>query len=228
MNRVLILYRHSICLLAAVALSMGAQQPTGPGTGARERPFTMRGTVDPLNSALHERVAAAGGHLAEVSDADPEDLAEDLPSLMTRSDEVLLVHTVTCFGGVSSAGDSVHSYYDVQVLRSWKGPHKTGDMVRVSVPAGGFLFRDGLRAEKRVNGFSVLRDGGRYVLFLHSSQEGVQGVPGFSLVGGGVQGAFMLRDEKVMPVYQQGVLAKAYSRRDVSAFLAEVDALNSK
>jgi hypothetical protein len=101
-------------------------------------------------------------------------------------------------------------------------------MVRVSVPAGGFLFRDGLRAEKRVNGFSVLRDGGRYVLFLHSSQEGVQGVPGFSLVGGGVQGAFMLRDEKVMPVYQQGVLAKAYSRRDVSAFLAEVDALNSK
>lgn len=97
--------------------------------------------------------------------------------------------------------------------------------MRVSVLAGGLLFPDGAQATMRVNGFSRLRDGGRYILFLHSSPEEGQKTPNFSLVGGGVQGAFLLSDEKVLPVYQKGALAKAYDKRDVPTFLAELDAL---
>jgi hypothetical protein len=166
-----------------------------------------------------------GGKLIEARDADSADLAGDLPSLAMRSDEVLLVHSLITYGGVSATGDSVQTQYDVQVLRSWKGTHKAGDVVRVSVLAGGLLFPDGTQAAMRVNGFSRLRDGGRYVLFLHSAPEEGQSTPNFLLVGGGVQGAFLLNDEKVLPVYQKGDLAKAYDKQDVPKFLAELDAL---
>ena len=46
-----------------------------------------------------------------------------------------------------------------------------------------------------------------------------------TLVGSGVQGAFLLDNEKVMPVYGLGALSKAYSKYDVSAFLAELNGL---
>jgi hypothetical protein len=178
-----------------------------------------------LGSALHQRAMASGGKLSEAKDADSADLAGDLPSLAARSDEVLLVHSLTAYGGVSTSGDGVQTQYDVQILRSWKGTHKAGDVVRVSVSAGGLLFPDGVQAGMRVNGFSRLRDGGRYILFLHSSTAGGQSSPTFTLVGSGVQGAFLLDNEKVMPVYGLGALSKAYSKYDVSAFLAELNGL---
>jgi hypothetical protein len=41
------------------------------------------------------------------------------------------------------------------------------------VPAGGLLFADGSQAVKRVKGFLGIRDGVRYILFLHTSSERV-------------------------------------------------------
>ena len=61
----------------------------------------------------------------------------DLSILMQKSDEVILAginlrHTVV----FSPSGQSAVSYFDVKVLRSWKGPHSVGDTVTFGVPAG--------------------------------------------------------------------------------------------
>jgi hypothetical protein len=177
-----------------------------------------------LDSALHQHAVAAGGKLVVARDANPSDLAQDLPSLVTRSDEVVLVHLLTSYGGISPDGNNVQSHYDVQVLQSWKGPHVAGDVLTVSVPAGGLLFPDGAQAETRVNSFLPLRSGGRYLLFLHASSSNATAAPGLWLVGDGVQGAFLLHEEKVHPAYARGALWKSYGDHNLAAFLAELDA----
>jgi hypothetical protein len=181
-----------------------------------------------LDSALHQRVVAAGGKLEEVRDAKVAELAGDLPSLMERSHDVLLVDILTAYGGLAPSGNSVLTHYDAQVLQSWKGAHRAGDVVTVWVPAGGFAFPDGTQAGRRVRSFSGIRSGGRYVVFLHSSSHSVnQNVPGPWLVGDGVQGAFLFEEEKVHPVYTQGALWQTYNGRTVSGFLENLGAPNA-
>jgi hypothetical protein len=58
---------------------------------------------------------------------------------------------------------------------------------------------------------------------LRTTQE--KSGPGFWLVGDGVQGAFLLDEEKVRPAYMQGALWREYSGSGVSGFLANLDAL---
>jgi hypothetical protein len=216
------------CIVIALVVTPLNSQVQTPGHRSAIQSNPKEGRQKQLGSILHQRSQAAGGKLQEVLDADSADLAEDLPSLVTRSDEVLLVHIVITYGGVSTSGDSVQTQYDVQVLRSFKGVHTAGDTVRISVPLGGLLFSDGIQASKTVNSFLGLKNGGRYVLFLCSkcspSEDG-QSIPTFGLVGGGVQGAFMLDNEKVIPVYGLGALSKAYDKHEVSAFLAELSGL---
>jgi hypothetical protein len=213
-------------LIAIVSFSLNAQQSGVASSGPRGGPLATAtaGEQNLLSTPLHERAAAAGGKLRETRDTNIADLASDLPSLITRSDEVLLVHLLTSYGGLSAAGDKVQSHYDVQVLRSWKGPHSAGDVVTFFVPAGGFVFHDGTKAERSVRGFAPMLNGGRYVLFLRSSTAAGQSAPSLWLAGDGVQGALLLAEEKVRPVYEKGSLWQNYHGRAVSALLTELDA----
>jgi hypothetical protein len=214
-----------------VSLSMQAQQPQAAQSAPRGGPLSSApaGRQALLECSLHQRAVAAGGKLVVVRDANPSDLAQDLPSLVTRSDEVVLVHLLTSYGGLSADGNNVQSHYDVQVIQSWKGSHVAGDVLTVSVPAGGLLFPDGVRAEIRVNSFLPLRSGGRYLLFLHaSSTDATAAAPGVWLVGDGVQGVFLLHEQKVHPAFAQGALWKAYGGHDVAAFLADLDAATAR
>jgi hypothetical protein len=209
-----------------VSLSTQAQQSQAAQSAPRGGPLSSASASRQalLDSSLHQHAIAAGGKLVVARDANPSDLAQDLTSLVTRSDDVVLVHLLTSYGGLSADGSNVQSHYDVQVLQSWKGSHVAGDVLTVSVPAGGLLFPDGARAETRVNSFLPLRSGGRYLMFLHaSSSNATPATPGLWLVGGGVQGAFLLHEQKVHPAYAQGALWKAYGGHDIAAFLAELD-----
>jgi hypothetical protein len=225
MGRRSVVIRLVSIFIAIAGLSEAQQSGVAPN-GPRGGPLATATVASQnfLDTPLHQRAVAAGGKLTETHEANVADLAADLPSLTARSDEVLLVHLLTSHGGVSAAGDRVQSHYDVQVLRSWKGPHIAGDVITFFVPAGGFLFHDGIQAERSVRSFSALFDGGRYVLFLRSSAVAGQSDPSLWLVGDGVQGAFLLTEEKVRPVYQQGPLWQNYNQRAVSALLTELDA----
>jgi hypothetical protein len=211
--------------LFLVSLSMQAQQPQAAQSAPRGGPLSSApaGRQALLDSPLHQRAVAAGGKLEVARNANPSDLAQDLPSLVSRSDEVVLVHLLTSYGGLSADGSNVQSHYDVLVIQSWKGTHLAGDVLAVFVPAGGLLFPDGARAETRVNSFLPLRSGGRYLMFLHGSSSNAATAPSLWLVGDGVQGAFLLHEQKVHPAYAQGALWKAFGGHDVAAFLAELD-----
>jgi Big-like domain-containing protein len=137
--------------------------------------------------------------------------------------QVVLVHILTSYGGASASGDRAQSHYDAQVMRSWKGGHAAGDVITFFVPVGGLRFSDGTQAERTVRGFSSFVRGGRYVLFLLSAAEEGQNTPSFWLVGDGVQGVFLLSEEKVEPLYQQGPLWKTHNHQAVSVFLSELD-----
>lgn len=60
----------------------------------------------------------------------------DLKSLFEASDEVVLAVTGPGVVAVAPSENSVITYYDVQVLRSWKGENKAGDILTVSIPTG--------------------------------------------------------------------------------------------
>jgi hypothetical protein len=214
----------SIAIALAVVPAKAQQAASASPAPPRLTPALEAARQGQLDTALHQRVSAAGGKLVETQDAKTSNLSKDLPSLISRSDEVVLAHVLTSYGGVSLSGDRVQSHYDVQVLRTWKGPHAAGDVIRFFVPAGGLPFSDGSQAERRVHGFASLRNGGRYVLFLRSTAGDGQSAPGLWLAGDGVQGAFLLSEERVQPAYRQGPLWRTYNQQAVPEFLTELDA----
>src|ERR1700761_5714969 len=68
---------------------------------------------------------------------DPNTLIQDLGTLMERSDEVVLTGVAyRGFTVFAPSGESVTTYYDVKIIRSWKGTHEVGDTLTFGVPAG--------------------------------------------------------------------------------------------
>jgi hypothetical protein len=211
--------------IAAASVSAGAQQPETAATmPLNVKPSVESARQSQMNTVLHEKTVAAGGQLRETRDAKLADLSQDLPALINRSDEIVLAHVLTSYGGVAASGDRAQSHYDVQILQSWKGSHASGDVITLFVPAGGLRFADGTLAQRNVRELEPLRNGGRYVLFLRSTTTDGQSAPSLWLTGDGVQGAFLLAEEKVQPVYKKGPLFQTYNRQGVSAFIAELNA----
>lgn len=131
---------------------------------------------------------------------DPRTLSLSLDDLMRDSDEVIL-------GGVelhiavllSPSGDSATTYYEVRVIRTWKGSHNIGDRVTFGVPVG--YVNCGRNEEGHILGFpNTFEDedwkdfilGKPSVLFLRHPEGGeTQLAQSFILTGGeGLQGAF--------------------------------------
>lgn len=68
---------------------------------------------------------------------DPQTLSQSLSDLMRNSDEVILAGVQLHHAELlSPTGDTAVTYYDVKVIRTWKGSHNVGDVVTFGVPAG--------------------------------------------------------------------------------------------
>jgi hypothetical protein len=146
-------------------------------------------------------------HLITVRPAiDPETLASDLPVLMRKSDEVILASVYRDeFQAVSPSGEQMVTYYDVTVLRTWKGSHKVGELLTFAIPRGFVTCLmdppqhgpDDSAALTLTGGsdWASIPASGPYVLFLRQSQGDEKKVmPGLRLTAGdGMQGLFVLR-----------------------------------
>ncbi|MGD0734946.1 MAG: hypothetical protein ABR976_07350 [Terracidiphilus sp.] len=76
-------------------------------------------------------------HIAQSTVIDPKTLAKDLSTLMQESDEVVLAgHSYAWARVLSPSGESAVDYFDVNVMRSWKGSHHVGDVLTFALPAG--------------------------------------------------------------------------------------------
>jgi hypothetical protein len=152
-------------------------------------------------SPLCQQVRAAGHSEDDVRDVDPSTLEKDLPSLMQKSDEVVLGGAFTAsLKTLSPSGTDVVQYFDVRVLRSWKGSHQVGDLLTFGVPWGGVSCRLPGKGGSGLGFFTLtggsdwlgIASGGPFILFLRYSQgKEAQTISGLRLTGGdGLQGFF--------------------------------------
>ena len=140
----------------------------------------------------------------------PQTLVPDLNTLMEKSDEVILAGASNRYTFVlSPSGENVVGYFEVKVIRSWKGVHKVGDILTFGVPAGVMQCTDS--ESHRVAQVSAMygvfdRKYGKfgkyvwqkdyyigpYILFLrHAQGEEAQRVAGlFPTAGEGLQGMY--------------------------------------
>jgi hypothetical protein len=138
---------------------------------------------------------------------DPNTLAQDLGTLMERSDEIVLAGSpYRSFSVYSPSGESVTTYQDVRVIRSLKGEYNVGDTLTFGVPTG--VVRCGMTESRQSVYVSTmigtlewnLAYDGSYLLFLRHPQgketelvqtllptagRGLQGVFPISFPGGG-------------------------------------------
>src|SRR6266567_1110319 len=150
-------------------------------------------------SALCQRALEDPGEgwIIQPYNVDPKTLVQDLNTLMEKSDEVILAGVFDGAVVLSPSGESVTTYNEVRVIRSWKGPHHAGDALIFGVPVGS------LPCEPSSPGIFTRRFDVRgpyiersnvYVLFLRQSKGNetklVQGL--FPAAGEGVQGIFQI------------------------------------
>lgn len=154
--------------------------------------------------AKAERPPYSHYHFREVN---PATLEKDLPALMQKSDEVVLVGAILRVVSALSPSDAdAVTYQDVRVLRTWKGSHKVGDRLTFAFPNASI--RCGPNPED-VSG-TVTGPGpenrwlltwtygfdGPYILFLR--QDNTQLVEGLRLSGGdGMQGLFVVNHSDI-------------------------------
>jgi hypothetical protein len=156
-----------------------------------------------LASALCQKVRADGGHLfSDFPKVNPVTLEADLSALMQKSDEVVLATAPKGLSSVlSPSGADVITNYEVEVLRTWKGSHKIGDLLTFAMPLGIVE----CKSEQVPNTLYTVGKpdwegkylAGPYVLFLRQSRGGeTQLMPGLRLAGGsGLQGLFYIRPD---------------------------------
>lgn len=122
----------------------------------------------------------------------------DLKSLFDASDEVVLAIRGPFTGAVAPSGGSAITYHDAQVLRSWKGEYKAGEVLTFAIPVGKVNC-----PSAHAYTFDPLYDWNSIgltlnILFLrHSNAQESEITPGLRLTGGygqqGMIGVFLIK-----------------------------------
>jgi hypothetical protein len=86
-----------------------------------------------------------------------------------------IVHVKVSGTRTAFRGQAIYTYYQLQILESWKAPAGASQPIEVAVPGG---VAGGLR--QSVAGAPPLNVGGEYVIFLWTSRAGLTQVIGLS------------------------------------------------
>jgi hypothetical protein len=189
-------------LFAAAVLATGQQQSAAPELRVLDMKAKQPKEVIAASSPCRRAWESPDHDLREKIAIDPRSLARNLGELIGKSDEVVLAaETYRDDALVAPSGQSVANYYEVYVLRSWKGSHNVGDIMTFGVPVGTVHCGE-LESHESVSfstmiGTSEFKNGGHngpFVLFLRKAQGGdAQLVQGLLPAGGaGLQGIFTL------------------------------------
>jgi hypothetical protein len=191
-------------LVVALTVATGLAQQSAPEKHVRDVRVEQTQKVIAA-SGLCQRVRADGHSYIHHRVVTAPMLETDLPTLMQNSDTVILASLFTDqMDALAPSGEDAIEYYDVKVLRAWKGSYKAGDLVTFELPRGGVYC--GLKpiGNGVANSGAVTSTGGSdwhggrgtgpYVLFLRQSRgDEMQLTPGLRLAGGdGLQGMFAL------------------------------------
>jgi hypothetical protein len=123
-----------LILAVAVMSACSLAQGTTPEKHAKD--IEAEQTQDVMaSSQVCQESGEDKPYVYKIRPVDQETLAQDMAGLMEMSDEVLLARqTPGSSVALSPAGDDVFEYFDMQVLRSWKGALKAGEIVTITLP----------------------------------------------------------------------------------------------
>lgn len=185
--------------LLTAAAALGAAQPQSTSHEVS--------LVDIMAQQPQETIAASapcqrsGKDQYQTYPIDPKTLVPDMNTLMEMSDEVILAGYLRHAAVLSPSGESVATYFQVKVIRSWKGSHQDGDTLTFGIPVG-MIHCDpappfhGPTFWVHAGDFTdfTLAPESVYVLFLRQSKGNeTQWIQGLRLAaGGGVQGIFQI------------------------------------
>lgn len=199
-------------LVVGIAVGCGLAQKKAPEKHVKDIQAEQTQDVI-LASALCQRVRVDGNAYTDIRKVDPATLEANLSALMQKSDEVVLAgHSIGDTNAISPSGKDVVEYFDVKILRTWRGAHKAGDILTFAVPRASVYCgtetdtdRSSLVATTFTGGIDWKGIGhtGPWVLFLrHSRGVEAQLTEGLRLTGGdGLQGVFPILTEKDPEVY---------------------------
>jgi hypothetical protein len=188
-------FTRRLVVIVAVLIQAGAAQQSTQEKHVKE--IAAEQTPEAIEaSPFCQEVRASKQAFFHQSKIDPATLEPDLPELMRRSDEVVLagnwIHTVSA---ISPSGHEAITYYDVLVLRSWKGSHQAGDVLTFGLPNGHVRCAH----DPDLPGVTDIDYGnweptnysGMVLLFLRKDSSGL--IEGYRLTGGkGTQGIFKI------------------------------------
>ncbi len=185
-----------VLAVAAIMISTGVAQQSA--TEKRVKDISASQSPEAIESSpFCQEVRASKQPFFRAFNVNPATMEPDLAHLMQKSDEVVLagywIHTVSALSPSEREGVT---YYDVRVLRAWKGSHHVGDVLTFGHPGGPVNCGrnpdlPGV-TEFRPHEMGPMKDGhGLVVLFLQKDGSGL--VDGFRLTGGeGTQGIFSI------------------------------------
>ena len=202
MRCVTVAFALALAIAPSLSLLAFAQQPA-PEKHVRD--IRAEQPWEKINSsAVCDKVRAADHPFIRRIEVDPATLEPDLTALMLKSDEVILASIQTDeIDTLAPSGEDGVEYYDVKVLRSWKGAHKVGDTLTYALPRG-FITCGSVPGHDQPSMTVLTQTGagdwwhtralGPYVLFLRQSRgEETKLTAGLRLTGGsGLQGLFAL------------------------------------
>ena len=133
-------------MAAAIAAGFGLAQQTTREKHAKD--IEAEHTQDVMAaSQVCEQSGEDKPYVYKIHPVDQKTLAQDMAGLMEMSDEVLLARqTPDSSVALSPAGDDVFEYFDMQVLHTWKGSLKAGNIVTVVLPVGLRIWHPGAPA----------------------------------------------------------------------------------
>lgn len=190
-------------LITAVALATGQPQSATPELRVNDMRDKQPKEVIAASAPCRRAWDAPDHGIIEKSAIDPRSLAPDLGALMEKSDEVVLAaQTYRNLSLLSPSGQSVATYFEVYVIRSWKGSYNVGDILTFGVPVGSVhcgetethksVYFSTMIGTSELKGYG---SDGPSVLFLRKAKGGeAQLVQGLIPAGGeGLQGMFPIR-----------------------------------
>ena len=133
-------------LIAGVVTGFGLAQETTPEKHAKD--IEAEQTQDVMAaSQVCQQSGEDKPYVYKIRPVEQKNLAQDMAGLMEMSNEVLLAREMPGYSNaLSPAGDDVFEYFDLQVLHSWRGSLKAGDIVTVALPVGLRMWHPGAPA----------------------------------------------------------------------------------
>lgn len=189
-----------VILMAAVAAGCGSAQQAAPQKHVKDILADQPRELISASSLCQRAWASPVFSDGIDRKVNPATVEPDLEHIMADSDEVILASSSGIFtSAISPSGNDAYKYYDVKVIRAWKGNHQVGDLITFAVPRadlscwGPQALRHGGAASFHTGTDGWQGDtGGPFILFLRKTgSDQTQFIPGYRLTGAeGAQGLF--------------------------------------